>query len=359
MIYSETVRRSNSSVCDEKMIPLYYTAAENKGENNMKKIISILMILMLCSACICAAAEENGPLNEELPEAGLVFTYPKAMTEAEGIIETDGAIQLSDGLYYTYWYYCGATQEEYEAILNGDPEAPENRAALLFYVFSVGDNRDFSAITEYANDLSPENAITIGKAEDWTFYLYMTYDPDFPSCLEKKYADEYTALCGMEDEIAAAFAYSAPVDEDTALAGRKIEFETTDLDGNPVSSGELFGQHEITMVNVWATWCGPCVGELAELEALYTRLLGKDCAVVGMLTDQDLEEAKRLIADNGITYPVILAPDDLIVSCPAIPTSFFVDRNGIYQGKRIVGAMPDEYEPAVDKLLDSLKQANP
>ena len=323
----------------------------------MKKIAVIILALMLCIGC--ASAAQSSPAKDELPKAGLAFTYPAAMSDTEGIVGTDGEFNIGDSIFYAYWYYCGATQEEFQAILNGEPDAPENRADILFYVFSVGDGRDFSAIAELDSSFSPQEAITIGQAEDWTFYLYMTYDPDFASGLEKKYADEYTALCGMKDEIAAAFSCSVPVEEDAELTGQVITFETTDLDGNPVSSAELFGQHEITMVNVWATWCGPCVGELGELQALYTRFLEKDCAVVGLLIDQDVDEARRLLAENGVTYPVVYSPDDLPITCTAIPTSFYVDRSGAYLGKKFVGAVPARYEPALDALLEQAKEANP
>ena len=317
------------------------------------------MILILCMACACAAAETADPVTENMPSAGLTFTRPAAMNDTEGIVGTDGALRINDQLFYAYWYYCAGTQEEFEAILDGDPGAQEGRVDTLFYVFSVGGGRGFTALNDYTNAFSADEAVEIGKAEDWTFYLYMTCNQEFAGGVEQKYADEYMALCGMKDEIASAFTCSIPVSEDEALAGQVIEFSTLDLDGNPVSSEELFAQHEITMVNIWATWCMPCVGELAELQALHTRFLEKDCAVVGMMTESDLEEAKRLITENGITYPMIYEPDNMIVPYQAIPTSFFVNRKGEYIGSWIVGAAPDQYEPALDRLLEQIRNVNP
>lgn len=60
-----------------------------------------------------------------------------------------------------------------------------------------------------------------------------------------------------------------------------ISFETTDLDGNVVRSADVFKGHRLTMVNVWGTFCGPCIGEMPELEKLNYRLKQKDCAIVG------------------------------------------------------------------------------
>ena len=59
--------------------------------------------------------------------------------------------------------------------------------------------------------------------------------------------------------------YFVPVVPGEGLVGKTLSFETTDLDGNTVKSEDLFAQHELTMVNIWTTWCGPCKGELAGL----------------------------------------------------------------------------------------------
>ena len=67
------------------------------------------------------------------------------------------------------------------------------------------------------------------------------------------------------------------------LVGKTLSFETTDLDGNAVKSEDLFAQHELTMVNIWTTWCGPCKGELAGLGEMNRRLAEKDAAVEGAM----------------------------------------------------------------------------
>ena len=55
-----------------------------------------------------------------------------------------------------------------------------------------------------------------------------------------------------------------------------VIFETTDIDGNQVSSADIFSQHKITMVNIWGTFCGPCIDEMPDLEVLSGRLAEKD-----------------------------------------------------------------------------------
>ena len=300
-------------------------------------------------------------LNILNPVMGLDFTYPQEMTDAKGAVSTEGCISLEGvPVYYAYWFYVAASQEELSQALETDQESLQGRARVMFYVFSVGENRDFSLVSEATGGFfTNEQAVRIGQAGSWTFYLYMAHDPGFADTVEKEYYDEYTALCGLTDKYAAAFTCYEPFNEYSGESADKpvIRFTATDFDGNEISSEEIFAQHEITMVNIWATWCGPCVGELAELQAIHTRFLEKDCAVVGLMTDRDIESAKSLMKQNGITYQVVLAPKNISSIFPfeGIPTSFFVDRNGAFLDVTITGAYPDQYEPALESLLEQMK----
>ena len=138
------------------------------------------------------------------------------------------------------------------------------------------------------------------------------------------------------------------------MDGQVIRFEALDLDGNPVSAADLFAQNEITMINIWATWCGPCIGELAELQKLHSRSQEKGCGVVGLLIDNDLSEARKLIAKNGVAYPVLRAPANLnsIFPVDAYPTTYFVNREGEILSAPVVGAYMDQYRDRLAALLD-------
>ena len=321
----------------------------------MKKLIAILTVLVLCAGCLWAAAEE--PAREEIPMLGITFTYPRAMIEAKGLIGMDEAAKLGDGVYYDYCYYTTVTPDEWAKAIEGDEQAVlavQESTTVLFYVFAITGGKDFSAVTELVGEsMPPEKAVQIGRTDDWTYYLFMQDNSEFSAKLEKEYADELAALSTVNDELIAAFAFSEPFNEYSEMDGKVISFTVKDLDGNEIPSSEIFAQHEVTMVNIWATWCGPCVGELAELQAIHTRFLEKDCAVVGLLTDNDIDACRSLMKENGVTYQVVLAPKNFgsIFPFDAVPTSFFVDRNGAFLGTKIVGAQPDLYESALEPLL--------
>lgn len=138
-----------------------------------------------------------------------------------------------------------------------------------------------------------------------------------------------------------------------------FRFETTDLDGSAVSSESLFAGSKLTMVNIWATFCGPCINEMPELEKLSNEYSEKDVTLVGLVLDvpegddQLLPDALAIVADTGVTYTNLRVWDgfDEMLFISAVPTTFFVDSDGHIVGDLIVGADPAGYRAAIDAYL--------
>lgn len=91
----------------------------------------------------------------------------------------------------------------------------------------------------------------------------------------------------MQEGLSQNEQFFVPTEPEDPWTGKELRFETTDLDGNPVRSEELFAQHKVTMLNIWATWCGPCKGELRELGDINRRVQEKNGAIIGILSDAD------------------------------------------------------------------------
>ncbi|MBR1470653.1 MAG: redoxin domain-containing protein [Lachnospiraceae bacterium] len=162
----------------------------------------------------------------------------------------------------------------------------------------------------------------------------------------------------QKDTETQALTETAPAEEtEKPTQWQGISFTTTDVEGNQIEAQELFSAHKVTMVNLWASWCPPCVGELSELEELSHVFAEKDCAIVGLLIDgydpQEVEDAEALIEKYGLTYTNLLPSGEMgeYFRASAVPTSFFVDENGQILGEPIVGAYPDGYEDHLDELL--------
>ena len=137
------------------------------------------------------------------------------------------------------------------------------------------------------------------------------------------------------------------------------EFTAKTVSGEDISS-DVFKDSKLTVVNVWGSWCGPCVQEIPELQKLYESMKDKDVNVIGLAQDAgtDLDAVKEIIDKNKVTYQNIVpegATEDFVMSIMAFPTTFFVDsdRNivGVIQGNRNLEA----FTAAVEGVLEKLK----
>lgn len=147
-------------------------------------------------------------------------------------------------------------------------------------------------------------------------------------------------------------------------------FEGKDLDGNTVKSDELFSGNAVTVVNFWFTTCNPCVGELAELDALNKELAEKGGSLIGVNTftlDGDeaaISEAKDVLAKKGATYQNVYFNSDgeagkFTTNIFAYPTTYVVDRNGNIVGEPIVGAITEKNQAeTLQKLIDQALAAD-
>ena len=147
-------------------------------------------------------------------------------------------------------------------------------------------------------------------------------------------------------------------------------FEGKDLDGNTVKSDELFSGNTVTVVNFWFTTCNPCVGELAELDALNKELAEKGGSLIGVNTftlDGDetaISEAKDVLAKKGATYQNVYFDSDgeagkFTTNIFAYPTTYVVDRSGNIVGEPIVGAITEKKQAeTLQKLIDQALTAD-
>ena len=179
----------------------------------------------------------------------------------------------------------------------------------------------------------------------------------------KKISDIENQLTALEEKFpdiageSVDDAMSVPADSDMAASSGSSQkfpaFAGKDLEGNEVSSEELFSGNAVTVVNFWFTTCNPCVGELAELDALNQELAQKGGALIGInafTLDGDegaIAEAKDILAKKGVTYQNVYFPSDseagkFTANIFAYPTTYVVDRSGNIVGDPIVGAITDK-----------------
>ena len=147
-------------------------------------------------------------------------------------------------------------------------------------------------------------------------------------------------------------------------------FEGKDLDGNDVKSDELFSGNAVTVVNFWFTTCGPCVGELAELDALNNELAEKGGTLIGINAftldgnETAISEAKDVLMKKGASYKNVYFDSGsdagkFVEKVYAYPTTYVVDRNGNIVGEPIVGAITEKKQAeTLQKLIDKALAAD-
>lgn len=157
---------------------------------------------------------------------------------------------------------------------------------------------------------------------------------------------------------------AAPQEDAPAEDADPIQFEARDLEGNTVTQ-EVFAGSRLTMVNVWATYCGPCLREMPDLGELAAEYDTADFQLIGIisdvpeLADEDaLATAADLIEQTGAAYPHLLLNqslyDELLTDLIGVPTTFFVDSEGNLLSTVIGAQSKDTWEEKINALLETL-----
>jgi thiol-disulfide isomerase/thioredoxin len=141
-----------------------------------------------------------------------------------------------------------------------------------------------------------------------------------------------------------------------------LKFTVKTLDNETVDES-IFAAHDVTFINYWATWCGPCVRELPELEELYQKYKGK-IGFIGICDDAadsaGASRAKGILEKSGATYTNLMVFDEafsIFGAINAVPCSVIVDKDGKPLCENIVGAVGnDMYSRYIDAAVEAAKR---
>ena len=122
------------------------------------------------------------------------------------------------------------------------------------------------------------------------------------------------------------------------------DFALENLAGETVRLSDLRGQ--VVVVNLWASWCGPCRAEMPALQRLHETLHADGLVVLGVnSTAQDVEaDARGFVTDVGVTFPILLDRADDVSQTyrlRALPSTFIVDRHGAIASVMIGGPLSE------------------
>ena len=307
---------------------------------NVKKIITLLLALVLAAgtvACGAKQAERNEDKDKE-PQ-----TAEEAAALYDELMAQENAIQAENT---ELWEKVFLSADKGTATM----EDGKNYGEFLLSTIEAAKEQ----FTDEEYELLKEKATEIKNIEDRLAAL----EEKFPSLSGTPAEDGNMSVPAGSD-------MTTPPDDGSMQ--KFPAFEGKDLDGNTVKSSELFAKNAVTVVNFWFTTCNPCVGELAELDALNKKLAEKGGALIGVNTftlDGDeaaISEAKDVLAKKGATYQNVYFASDgeagkFTTNIFAYPTTYVVDRNGNIVGDPIVGAITEKkqaeaLQAQIDKAL--------
>ena len=143
----------------------------------------------------------------------------------------------------------------------------------------------------------------------------------------------------------------------TDVGSTMPEYAALTLDGAKWDLADK--RDKVVLLNLWATWCGPCVFEIPELQTIHEKYASQGFEVVGVSLDESGPEAvKSFIANQKkMTYPVVLDAEGKLANMlqtTMIPTSLIIDRNGRIVWKKAGAIMKNdkELESAIQKAVD-------
>ena len=316
---------------------------------NAKKILALLLGAMMLLSLAACGAKDNDKQADMSGDSSAMTGEPKTAEEAlalyKELLERENAL-LSENA--ELW------EKVFMAADKGMTMQEDGKNYGDFLLKTIEDAKEEFSDEEY--EWLKESATEISNIENKLTEL----EEKYPEIMQKSMDGDMSMPAGSDT--------STPPDDGSMQ--KFPAFEGKDLDGNTVKSDELFSGNAVTVVNFWFTTCNPCVGELAELDALNKELAEKGGSLIGVNTftlDGDeaaISEAKDVLAKKGATYQNVYFDSDgeagkFTTNIFAYPTTYVVDRSGNIVGEPIVGAITEKKQAeTLQKLIEQALAAD-
>ena len=311
----------------------------------------------------------------EYPFLGLKLSLSKELLkqikdQSIAMLTTEDFENQTNAVTYAYISWSKMTEEQKNAEIQKMGTGYDDWVAGLDRIGTIGvyDEASQKKLDEITGCTEHKE---LGSSSDGKYKYYLSTNKDADEKLTKELEKIKTDITEMTPYQNISV-FDQPQDtsvnpEDVKSVGK---FETTGIDGKTYTE-KVFSDYDLTLVNIFTTWCSPCVKEIPELQELYKEMKDKGVGVAGVVLDttdekgnQDEEAVKKagiLQEKTKAEYPFLI-PDTTMMNgrlqgISAFPETFFVDKDGNIVGDTYTGSHTlDEWKEIVEKELKNVSK---
>ena len=311
---------------------------------------------------------------------GLQFSLSEKIKEAmktKDIVMLDDQSPIDQDLKYGLLSFSKLTEEQKNAEVGKMGDGYEKWQESLNRIGTIGMFEKSLSEEEIGKITKCDSHTKLGDSKDgkYSYYLSVNSGADAETIeelkqttieiTEKKDRPENGFVLSEKSDLENTMAFS---DDSQNAVTDLSNLQTKDIDGKEFS-GKDFSDYDLTMVNVFATWCSPCVQEIPDLAEIQKEMKDKGVNIVGVVTDtvdqtgenrEALEKAKLIRERSKAEYPFLL-PDQSnfngrLSGIQAFPETFFVDKKGQIVGETYSGSRNKKaWLEIIEKELSALK----
>ena len=293
---------------------------------------------------------------------GLKFKLSEKIREAmkaKDIVMLDDQSPIDQDLKYGLLSFSKLTGEQKNAEVAKMGDGYEKWQESLERIGTIGMFEKSLSEEEIGKITKCDSHTKLGESKDgkYSYYLSVNSTADAETIeelkqttveiTEKKDRPENGFVLSEKSDLENTMAFST---DSQNVATDLSNLQTVDIDGKEFS-GKDFSDYDLTMVNVFATWCSPCVQEIPDLAEIQKEMKDKGVNIVGVVTDtvdqtgenqEALEKAKLIRERSKAEYPFLI-PDKSnfngrLSGIQAFPETFFVDKKGQIVGETYSGS---------------------
>lgn len=345
------------------------------------KIFGVFMASVILAGCGNAAKDEDIKKQEMVsseesglikrPEAGMVFNIPEEY-QKKGIEVTEADEDENGNTYIgVVWYYKPVTDKLFDEIKKISKE-DFTEEMQQDYLEKIGIHSKYLLeivlVDEQKYKETKDGTDKPDVLENWDnaeelgvnggyMYLAIMHDNDTMGMEEEEKA-QYEECMAYIKTLKENLEFTE-IEEKEGLLKKMPLFTAKDLKGNTVTDS-IFKEKDLTVVNIWGTFCGPCIEEMPEL-AEWSKTMPSNVQLIGLVCDIQGEDdqthkdmAIKIMEKAGADFTNIIPGsefDSLLGWVTGVPTTIFVDKDGNITGEPVVGANVPSYKKFVEDYI--------